>query len=930
MERLLEDAEKLSGIEFNIDSFADVTEAIHVIQENMGITGATAKEAATTIEGSAKAAEAAWQNLLTGLADPTQDLNKLIDEFIEAKTTQIQNVLPAVEYSIEGIGKAIDKLIPELDGAGEKLAEMVTQDMIPALIDGLKWLADNGDIVANALKAIAAQFVVSTVIDYGNGIGTVLSGLNGLAGNADNVVDGLENISVSLMNGVTSFNLYGAAIAATAVLATALAAEINKAAREIKEASKYANFFTDLSNDALDRYAEIANASGEEAQQMAAEWIDADKAALQSAQSNLQNLRHAMDEIEKLSDEEIDWNVYNDLSQQIQQAERDVEVLNNIVFAEEKFLGELNDTVDEGLTQIEATVDEHAKKAEEMRQASIQAAAGGEEGLETFESRWDRITHWEKEEFDGYWTAKKDWLEKHKENTEWWWNEYHKVEDHYEKEAENKRKEKEQAEKDAENQRQKQRNEALKAQAEAESKLKQDTGDAMDVLENRALREGWDDQKLLDEKRAYIEEHLDKSTALYREYDTQILKAQQALDKQLAQERDRAAKQEEQEKAAMVKRDLQNIENLKYTEGRTELEILAMKRQYIEDYLDHNSELYREYNDKLIKEQSEAEERAAKQAESDLKAQVQERFRDLETEQLENGYDDKWLLEQKKAFIETLDHNSEVYKDYHNAMLKEDEKYTNKLEQNAEKQRNALEKSYEKVVRARDQLADSVKSAADGLFSSKSVKDPRTGAVDTENTLQIAEFKRKLAAKKQLPAKLARLIDKGAPDSFIKDLLKLDPTAALEYVNELLGSQSELNDIIKGYKTDSDISTKIADMLTEDSEDFAELGKETGAAFGDEFIKAFSEDWEKACKEIFADPQVMQVMTDSVQQANASVYVPTPAASASAEAEAQGTAHAQAAVYPDKITMKVTDADGKYIATLVNEANDIMIISKGK
>ena len=70
MQRLLEDAEKISGIKYDISSYADIVDAIHVVQTEMGITGTTAKEAASTIQGSFGMVKAAWQNLVTGLADP--------------------------------------------------------------------------------------------------------------------------------------------------------------------------------------------------------------------------------------------------------------------------------------------------------------------------------------------------------------------------------------------------------------------------------------------------------------------------------------------------------------------------------------------------------------------------------------------------------------------------------------------------------------------------------------------------------------------------------------------------------------------------------------------------------------------------------------------------------------------------------------------
>ena len=84
MERLLKDAEKLSGVKYDINNLADVYEAIHVIQGELGITGTTAKEASTTISGSIAAAKAAWSNLVVGIADDNQNFSKLVNNFVDS------------------------------------------------------------------------------------------------------------------------------------------------------------------------------------------------------------------------------------------------------------------------------------------------------------------------------------------------------------------------------------------------------------------------------------------------------------------------------------------------------------------------------------------------------------------------------------------------------------------------------------------------------------------------------------------------------------------------------------------------------------------------------------------------------------------------------------------------------------------------------
>lgn len=95
MQRLLKDAEKLSGVKYDLSSYADIVDAIHVVQTEMGITGTTAKEAASTISGSLGMAKAAWKNLLTGVGDDTADLGALIDNLVDSVSTAAGEHCPA-------------------------------------------------------------------------------------------------------------------------------------------------------------------------------------------------------------------------------------------------------------------------------------------------------------------------------------------------------------------------------------------------------------------------------------------------------------------------------------------------------------------------------------------------------------------------------------------------------------------------------------------------------------------------------------------------------------------------------------------------------------------------------------------------------------------------------------------------------------------
>ena len=132
MERLLADAQAISGIEYDISSYADVVDAIHVIQTEMGITGTTAKEASSTIQGSIASMGSAWTNLITGLADPTQNLDQLINNFVDSVITVGDNLIPRISMVLESITKLISSLAPKLVA---EIPNIVSQ-VLPSVIKG--------------------------------------------------------------------------------------------------------------------------------------------------------------------------------------------------------------------------------------------------------------------------------------------------------------------------------------------------------------------------------------------------------------------------------------------------------------------------------------------------------------------------------------------------------------------------------------------------------------------------------------------------------------------------------------------------------------------------------------------------------------------------------------------------------------------------
>lgn len=132
MQRLLSDAEKISGIKYDISSYADVVDAIHVMQESMGIAGTTSKEASTTIQGSIGMMSSAWSNFLTGMADPAQDFDALLGNLVDSVVTVANNIVPRIVAMLPRLVEGVTSLISQL----ANYIPDILGKLLPALIQG--------------------------------------------------------------------------------------------------------------------------------------------------------------------------------------------------------------------------------------------------------------------------------------------------------------------------------------------------------------------------------------------------------------------------------------------------------------------------------------------------------------------------------------------------------------------------------------------------------------------------------------------------------------------------------------------------------------------------------------------------------------------------------------------------------------------------
>ena len=189
MQRLLADAEKLSGVKYDLSSYADIVEAIHVIQTEMGITGTTAKEASTTIQGSVASMKAAWANLMVGMADDTQNFDMLLSNFIESIGTVADNLLPRIGVVIEGMGKLVAGLAPEIASALPTLTNELLPNLVELGVQSISALVQGIQENEDSLAAGALSIV-----------GTLAEGIAELL---PMVADTAASLVVSLADGLT-------------------------------------------------------------------------------------------------------------------------------------------------------------------------------------------------------------------------------------------------------------------------------------------------------------------------------------------------------------------------------------------------------------------------------------------------------------------------------------------------------------------------------------------------------------------------------------------------------------------------------------------------------------------------------------------------------------------------------------------------------
>ncbi len=191
MQELLDKAEEISGIEYDISSYADIVEAIHVVQDEMGITGTTAREASETIQGSVGAMKSAWDNLVAGIADPDANMGELVTNLVDTSKTAIGNLVPAIGRTFSGIGVAIKQIAPVLMEEAPKIFSDLAPDLAEAALAMVEYVVDM--LTENAGTFLDAG--IEWVTQLGEGL------IEGIPAFLEQALPIIENLSEMLREG---------------------------------------------------------------------------------------------------------------------------------------------------------------------------------------------------------------------------------------------------------------------------------------------------------------------------------------------------------------------------------------------------------------------------------------------------------------------------------------------------------------------------------------------------------------------------------------------------------------------------------------------------------------------------------------------------------------------------------------------------------
>ena len=785
--------------------------------------------------------QAPLAEITNSLADAVRGISTEISEagFGEEFTEAFQKIADAVKEElptiIELFKKFSETVVPALGDLAAKTVDFVADDVLPKAIDLAEWIADHGETVVHVIEMLVAAMVANKVVLFADALKTGITNVSALGNVVQAFLPSLTSLgetagtvvapaltTMGIEAEASSVALGGlAAVGIAAVIAGALAAKdaIEKATDATIEWAKFANGFSQTSNDNLERYVKLTRMATDEAGKTASEWLAADKTALSGAQNALREFEKEKAALEA----EDDLTLMNadrilELEQQIEETKKNIETYENLISAEEKALKkqkELDeylagadrraDLGTEGARAEKIALKNKARAAENKAESEAVIKEAEQAEREDFanwlkqqEEMWDEKYHWDKENQAMYWIEKEKLLNENKINSKEWWDAYNKTEKALAKirTAENKAAAK--TEKDAAKEAEKEAAEAQRQLKEAQTNKEKVLKEQLEELDIMAKENGWKDTELLDAKQALLDEareldeYAQRDAEIYAKFDKEIRKKRADLTaenrKQAQKDEAEAEKKDLQNREDAIKKRWKELENQADLENWTEAKLLLEKERVLNDLAEKDSELYETYYAKI----DEGRAAAAKKGRKEYETEIANRQKD----------------EQKAA--------------------------------------DAGEKAAAKLVSIAEKTKADIVKAGSGT----------TTVTDTagRERLVFSDYSSKIKDLQKYSKQLDKLKTLGLSDSHIADIFQMDFNTRMKYIDELLnmgsGARAKyLNDYeayqaLAGKVANKELSyhnADIAQAIEDDLKDISENSYSNGAEAAEAYAKGWTD-----------------------------------------------------------------------------------------
>ena len=470
--------------------FDKIIEAIHVIQTNLGITGTTALEAETTLEGSMNKLKASWENALVDIARP-------LDDFAQGGLTILNDNIDTIK---EALVQMMEKIKPLLDDALVKLQAFIDSGGVEKLADGfvdlVTFIVNQKDVILGVFAALEVALGADRITKAVKGIKELKDAISGVASVANAATGGIEAFGIGLSGWIL--------VAGAAALA---AAEVASGLNSIADAMTRVNMETKKSDDNVknmsDRWNGISEMeSGLDKYNAASDMLDDIMASEEEWNSRY---KKTIDELNVLQEKKFKT---SDETARMKELQKQKDSLDAEYAALQLYHTKCTNEINKYDAQTLVSLERSAEA-----QANAQANAG-KTNKQAVEDAWAKIRETTKAKMDElddqlathkiddntYWAQRKAYLEAHRdEESEEWWKYYDAVNDHYDKLSE--------TEKTA----------ADKSAKEAEAALKDSYSKRYEALKRQQKENGYGDSWLADELKKMLSE-LTEGSELYNTY----------------------------------------------------------------------------------------------------------------------------------------------------------------------------------------------------------------------------------------------------------------------------------------------------------------------------------------------------------------------------------------------------------------------------